>query len=607
MNILSGFGRMPLRRTVTTGPMTLKRFQHLDTIIVSMISPSGKVYEIAMDTRSFRTAQNNAVNMGYYARTVSTSPQNPLWKPVWLTPPHGTKLVGYAAIIATYGLRVKRPRTLYSLGDLEASQLPGLPESWVVMKNVTSNGYTIDDHLLFAACYEPLSMEVIEAALSEYNSYSSSFLTSLTLLVKKHSEEVGVRRMWFAAEVLFGHKLDVNDLPPTTTEQPLLDPETFYSYCREHPTVTSRHRIVNNLLGSPSCCPLVYKSAALKGAPKSAIFAERMRTISTSMHNYKDLFPRAVKYLYKLETRSSLEIENIYPDSENIKPFLAALQSLSALKDEDISEDMLRRVHQAVLGPNYQTIFEHHKGNLYRCNQAWLESTFTEQDGRVEFIPFIAPPPEELNTMMAEWISSLNIACKAEIDPVVLAATWAFSFIWAHPMGDGNGRLHRFILHWVLFKLGICPDLLVPVSAHLLANRSDYQYVLQQCGGGITSACLYVKNGAVTVSPGQRHLWRSFDATPFVEYMFSVLNTLTQENLPSQLNFLKKYDECIASAVALGADPKRIHTYARTFFKWRFLSWNLVSPLSKYVMFPEMSQEAFQYLCKLARGEHRHS
>ena len=88
------------------------------------------------------------------------------------------------------------------------------------------------------------------------------------------------------------------------------------------------------------------------------------------MIQYKDLFPRAVKYLYKLEARCSLEIENVYPDSENVKPFLAALENLLSLKHEDMSEKLLRVIHKAMLGLNFKTVLSEQVGEIYRTQQA---------------------------------------------------------------------------------------------------------------------------------------------------------------------------------------------------------------------------------------------
>ena len=50
--------------------------------------------------------------------------------------------------------------------------------------------------------------------------------------------------------------------------------------------------------------------------------------------------------------------------------------------------------------------------------------------------------------------------------PIVAAATLSFGFVFIHPFMDGNGRLHRYLIHHVLAQSGFSPKgMIFPVSS----------------------------------------------------------------------------------------------------------------------------------------------
>ena len=72
------------------------------------------------------------------------------------------------------------------------------------------------------------------------------------------------------------------------------------------------------------------------------------------------------------------------------------------------------------------------------------------------------------------------------VDAVCAAALTGFGFVFVHPFEDGNGHIHRFLIHHSLAKLGYTPQGIVfPVSAVMLRDLAKYDQVLTAFSGKI--------------------------------------------------------------------------------------------------------------------------
>ena len=66
------------------------------------------------------------------------------------------------------------------------------------------------------------------------------------------------------------------------------------------------------------------------------------------------------------------------------------------------------------------------------------------------------------------------------VHPVVHAAAVAYGFVFLHPFEDGNGRIHRFLIHNILARSGFTPEgVMVPVSAAMLRSPAEYDASLE--------------------------------------------------------------------------------------------------------------------------------
>lgn len=65
---------------------------------------------------------------------------------------------------------------------------------------------------------------------------------------------------------------------------------------------------------------------------------------------------------------------------------------------------------------------------------------------------------------------------------IMRSAVAAFGFVYIHPLADGNGRIHRFLIHDLLRRDGVVKDpMILPVSSFITsehAERRAYDQVL---------------------------------------------------------------------------------------------------------------------------------
>jgi Fic family protein len=81
-----------------------------------------------------------------------------------------------------------------------------------------------------------------------------------------------------------------------------------------------------------------------------------------------------------------------------------------------------------------------------------------------EDVHFVCAMPEDVGGLMTAWMNmEARLASSGQTDAVVAAA---FGFVFIHPCEDGNGGIHRFLVHHMLGKRGLTPEgILFPVSA----------------------------------------------------------------------------------------------------------------------------------------------
>jgi Fic family protein len=82
----------------------------------------------------------------------------------------------------------------------------------------------------------------------------------------------------------------------------------------------------------------------------------------------------------------------------------------------------------------------------------------------------VVPPPELIAPLMADVIEFVN---RTDVDPVTQAAVAHAQFELVHPYADGNGRVGRILIAWVLTRrLNLVTP--PPVSVRIATDRGGY-------------------------------------------------------------------------------------------------------------------------------------
>jgi hypothetical protein len=147
------------------------------------------------------------------------------------------------------------------------------------------------------------------------------------------------------------------------------------------------------------------------------------------------------------------------------------------------------------------------------------------------------------------------------LDPVLQAAATAFGFVYVHPFQDGNGRLHRCLIHDVLAERKFAPPGMVfPVSSVMLDRIDDYRTILQAHSGPLMPFIEWrsTPERNVEVRNDTADLYRYFDCTEAAEFLYMCVARTVEHDLPHEIDYLCRHDEAIRRITDMVEMPDRL-------------------------------------------------
>lgn len=432
--------------------------------------------------------------------------------------PAPARLAGYSALIAAHDLEVPLPRRLHAIG---ARHRVIEEDGWRLLTPRHAPDHTLGGHLTFALKWEGLDLAVLKRLFRRIGP------TPVVDLIRDQPTGTYARRIWFLYEWLLQTRLDLQDASAAIGYCDALDPELQLAATAER---SPRHRVRNNLPGTPRFCPLAFRTETLTAFLERDLAAQARRTAARVP---SDVLARAVAFLRLADSRSSFAIEGQQPSATRIARWG---QAIAQAGRSPLDLDELLRLQRIVIGD----------ARFVRLGLR-LEGGFVGEHDRESGLPLpehISARAEDLADLL-DGLLAFEAGPGRSLDPVIAAACLAFGFVYIHPFTDGNGRIHRYLIHHVLAARGFSPPGLVfPVSAVILREIDAYRAVLQGHARAILPLIQWepTEDRNVHVLNETADFYRFFDATPHAEFLFHCVQETIARDLPQETRLLEAYD-----------------------------------------------------------------
>jgi len=385
---------------------------------------------------------------------------------------------------------------------------------------------TMLGHLRFALRYEGLNLEVLSLLFERVGPEDIQAALSL--------EPTGAapRRLAFLYEWLTDRELEVptNRLTAKTRFVPALDESLQFGLALDMSPRNEKYRVIDNLPGTCDFCPLVSRTPYLDNMVQKNL---KDRTRATLEKYDPRLVVRAANFLYLTETHSSFEVEHVKPTATRAQRFADLLREAEV--GAPLSEERFVELQNAVVDPRSMEA-------SYRLEQNWLGIDFGHRK-KVDYVP---PRPEDVRPLMSGLVAMAERlrARPGSIDAIVAASAISFGFVFVHPFMDGNGRLHRYLIHEELSSAGFTPKgLILPVSAVILASLDRYRETLESFSRTLRERTSYDPDVRHAPAAGNDAVYvRYFNATDQASFLYFALERTIEHDLDEEISFLMGFD-----------------------------------------------------------------
>lgn len=448
--------------------------------------------------------------------------------------PETAKPAGYAVLLDRYALKVPLPQRLAAISDRSR---PEETSEWLLLPRSHEGPDTLKGHLEFALKWEGVDLSILNAL------FATAPSADIAKIVEASPTGSYARRIWFLYEWLAEKELDVPEAPKVRAV-PVLDTKQQYGIANRQ--ISSRHKVRNNLPGTRDFCPLIRRTTKLQNYEELHL-DQQARTLIGKTH--PDIVHRAAAFLLLDDSRASFRIEGEQPSTDRAARWARTIENAGL---RPLATDELDRLQRELI-PDRRFV----ELGLRR------EGGFVGKHDRVTRDPLpehISARAEDLRDLLAGIVTYEERALAGGIDPVIVAAAVSFGFVFVHPYEDGNGRIHRWLIHHTLAAAGYNPPGIVfPISAALLRRLADYRSTLQTFSKPLLELIKWrpTTQGNVEVLNETGDYYRFFDVTPQAEFLYECVDETVKRDLPDEVAFLESYDRFGREVQAIVDLPNR--------------------------------------------------
>lgn len=348
------------------------------------------------------------------------------------------------------------------------------------------------------------------------------------------------RRVGFLYEWITGRELNIGSMGGGYVDA--LDPEIQLAAASG--SNVARWRVRDNMPGTPDFCPTV----RLTDGVRDAIGFDLAAALAKEEAQFgAEVLRRSAVWMTLKESRSSFQIEGEQDQVNRVQRFAAVMEKRTGNGNVPLGPEDLVALQKEILGevttlPSFGL----------RQSPVFVGEVVSYEN----VVHYVAPNWRDVAPMLKGLQVFVDRTSKASA--TARAAVASFAFVYIHPLADGNGRVHRFLVNDILRRDGaIHAPFILPISALITehsAERAQYDQALEAFSRPLMTR--YAGQYRFSREPEQqpdgvmsnfhfeayeqaRPAWRFLDLTSHVEYTGGLLARTIQQEMHAQASFFR--------------------------------------------------------------------